>query len=75
VVSSGGKPQASAGVVDLPSIGSMLRDDGSFQVTFNDLPVYYFVEDKNAGDENGDEKDEFGGHWTADPPKHKKPKK
>jgi predicted lipoprotein with Yx(FWY)xxD motif len=70
VVSSGGKPQAGAGV-NLPSIGSMLRDDGSFQVTFNDLPLYYFVDDKNPGDENGDGRDEFGGHWQDDPPVNK----
>jgi predicted lipoprotein with Yx(FWY)xxD motif len=72
VVSSGGKPQAGAGV-NLPSIGSMLRDDGSFQVTFNDVPLYYFVDDKKPGDENGDERDEFGGHWQDDPPVNKRP--
>jgi predicted lipoprotein with Yx(FWY)xxD motif len=74
VVSSGGKPQAGNGASP-ENVGSMLRDDGSYQVTFNDLPLYYFVEDTNQGDENGDELDEFGGHWTDDPPKHKKPKK
>jgi predicted lipoprotein with Yx(FWY)xxD motif len=67
VVSSGGKPQAGAGV-SLPSIGSMRRDDGSFQVTFNDLPVYYFVDDRNPGDENGTDRDEFGGRWSPVPP-------
>lgn len=73
-VSSSGKPRAGDGV-SASSVGSMLRDDGSFQVTFNDLPLYYFVDDKNKGDENGDGRDEFGGHWTDDPPGHKKPKK
>ena len=69
-VSSGGKPQAGAGV-SLPSIGSMLRPDGSFQVTFNGLPVYYFVEDRNPFDENGANRKEFGGVFSPVPPIHK----
>jgi predicted lipoprotein with Yx(FWY)xxD motif len=73
VVSLAGKPQAGEGA-DLPEIGSMVRDDGGFQVTFNDLPVYYFQDDQKAGDENGTDRDEFGGTWTPEPPRIKNPK-
>jgi predicted lipoprotein with Yx(FWY)xxD motif len=73
VVSAAGKPQAGAGVA-LPEIGSVLRDDGAFQVTFNDLPVYYFEGDTKPGDEEGTDLDEYGGKWNPEPPRGKKPK-
>jgi predicted lipoprotein with Yx(FWY)xxD motif len=73
VVSMGGKPQAGQDVM-LPEIGSMLRDDGSFQVTFNDAPLYYFIGDLNPGDEEGTDRVEFGGTWSPEPPRGKKPK-
>jgi predicted lipoprotein with Yx(FWY)xxD motif len=73
LVSQAGKPQAGTGA-DLPEIGSMVRDDGVFQVTFNDLPVYYFVDDVKPGDEEGTDRGEFGGKWTPEPPRIKNPK-
>jgi predicted lipoprotein with Yx(FWY)xxD motif len=74
VVSMGGKPQAGPDVMP-PEIGSILRDDGSFQVTFNDAPLYYFADDHNPGDEEGTDRVEFGGTWSPEPPRGKKPKK
>jgi predicted lipoprotein with Yx(FWY)xxD motif len=74
VVSMGGKPQAGPDVLP-PEIGSILRDDGSFQVTFNDAPLYYYEDDVRPGDENGADRDEYGGTWSPEPPRDKKPKK
>jgi predicted lipoprotein with Yx(FWY)xxD motif len=73
LVSPAGKPQAGEGA-ELTEIGSMVRDDGSFQVTFNDLPVYYYADDVKPGDEDGTDRDEFGGKWTPEPPRIKNPK-
>jgi predicted lipoprotein with Yx(FWY)xxD motif len=70
VVSASGKPQAGGGVT-LPDIGSIHREDGSFQVTFDGLPLYYFEQDRNPGDEDGTDRDEFGGKWSPEPPKGK----
>jgi predicted lipoprotein with Yx(FWY)xxD motif len=74
VVSMGGKPQAGPDVMP-PEIGSILRDDGSFQVTFNDAPLYYYENDHNPGDENGTDREEFGGKFSPEPPRGKKPNK
>jgi predicted lipoprotein with Yx(FWY)xxD motif len=73
VVSMAGKPQAGSGVQP-PEIGSILRDDGSFQVTFNDAPLYYFVNDHQPGDEQGTDRVEFGGKFSPEPPRGKKPR-
>jgi predicted lipoprotein with Yx(FWY)xxD motif len=35
-------------------IGTITRDDGSTQVTYNGAPLYYFAGDEAAGDSNGD---------------------
>jgi len=34
-------------------LGTITRDDGTLQVTINDLPLYYFVQDKATGDTKG----------------------
>ena len=34
-------------------LGDFTRDDGRVQATWNGLPLYYFVNDKNPGDVNG----------------------
>jgi len=46
-------------------LGSIDRDDGSKQATYNDIPLYYFANDAKAGDLNGQE---IGGVWFVIPP-------
>lgn len=41
-------------------LGSTERDDGSMQVTYDGLPLYYFAGDEAAGDTNGQG---VGGIW------------
>jgi predicted lipoprotein with Yx(FWY)xxD motif len=46
--------------IDGTLLGAIQRQDGSSQVTYNGLPLYYFVGDKNAGDTKGQG---VGGLW------------
>lgn len=48
-----GAPSAGTGV-NAALLGSLTRADGSIQVTYNSLPLYYFVGDKAAGDVKGE---------------------
>lgn len=50
-VEDGGAPQAGAGVT--ATVGTITRDDGTLQVTVNELPIYYFAGDLAPGDTNG----------------------
>lgn len=45
-------PVAGEGVDDT-LLGTITRDDGSTQVTYNGWPLYYFADDTAAGDTNG----------------------
>lgn len=55
-----GDPVAGEGV-DQALLGTITRDDGSMQVTYNGWPLYLFHEDMAAGDTNGQGvEDEFG---------------
>jgi predicted lipoprotein with Yx(FWY)xxD motif len=47
-----GDPVAGEGV-DASLLGTITRDDGSLQVTYNGWPLYYFAEDTAPGDTNG----------------------
>lgn len=47
-----GDPVAGDGL-DATLLGSVERTDGMTQVTYNDLPLYYFSGDEAAGDTNG----------------------
>jgi predicted lipoprotein with Yx(FWY)xxD motif len=51
-------PMAPAGLPGM--IGAAPRHDGGMQGTFNGWPLYYYVNDKAAGDTNGDG---VGGIW------------
>jgi predicted lipoprotein with Yx(FWY)xxD motif len=46
-------------------LGTIDRTDGSKQVTYNDIPLYYYVADQAAGDVNGQG---VGGIWFVVPP-------
>ncbi len=47
-----GSPVAGSGV-DGTKLGTTTRADGTVQVTYNGHPLYYFANDKAAGDTNG----------------------
>ncbi|HKK44148.1 MAG TPA: hypothetical protein VJ964_01415 [Balneolaceae bacterium] len=44
-------------------LGTVKRKDGSLQVTYNGHPLYYYEDDKKAGDITGQDKKEFGAEW------------
>ena len=47
-----GEPTAGS-AVDESLLGTVERTDGTEQVTYNDLPLYYFSGDEASGDTNG----------------------
>jgi predicted lipoprotein with Yx(FWY)xxD motif len=42
-----------SGAVDPELIGTVDRDDGTVQVTYNGQPLYYYVDDDEAGETDG----------------------
>ncbi|MHB9034286.1 MAG: hypothetical protein ACYC6L_14710 [Anaerolineae bacterium] len=50
-VPAGTQPTAGSGVTG--TLGTITRADGTLQVTLNGAPLYYFVQDKAAGEMNG----------------------
>ena len=57
-----GAPQAGTGAT-ASLLGTTTRTDGKVQVTYAGHPLYYFVQDKKAGDTTGQGVDGFGGLW------------
>ena len=70
VRSLGGKPRAGKGVAQA-DLGTIQRPDGSTQVTFRGLPLYYYADDSRASDAKGQRRTAFGGTWSAQPPSGK----
>jgi predicted lipoprotein with Yx(FWY)xxD motif len=58
VVAAGQSPTAGDGVTG--KLDVITRQDGSLQVTYNGLPLYYFASDSKPGDTNGQG---VGGVW------------
>lgn len=52
-------PTAGEGI-DAEHFGTVERDDGTFQLTYNDWPLYYFANDMEPGQVNGQG---VGGNW------------
>ena len=52
LVDEGAEPAAGEGVTG--DIGVSARTDGTVQVTYNDMPLYYFANDAAPGDATGD---------------------
>lgn len=57
-----GAPQAGAGAT-ATQLGTTTRTDGKLEVTYAGHPLYYFVQDKAAGDTTGQGINGFGGPW------------
>jgi predicted lipoprotein with Yx(FWY)xxD motif len=53
-------------------LGTVRRDDGSLQVTYNKHPLYYYIRDRQAGDTLGNDIKHFGAEWYAVTPEGKK---
>ena len=66
-----GTPKAGASA-KASLLGTTKRADGTTQVTYKGHPVYYFVQDKKAGDTKGQGVDGFGAEWYAMSPSGKK---
>jgi len=66
-----GRPKA-AGAAKASLLGTSKRADGTTQVTYRGHPLYYFVQDKKAGDTKGQNVDGFGAEWYVVSPAGKK---
>jgi len=55
--------EPAAGVEIQGSLGTVIRPDGSKQVTFNQQPLYTFYLDKQPGDAKGNGFSDLGGTW------------
>jgi predicted lipoprotein with Yx(FWY)xxD motif len=59
-----GDPKAGDGA-QASKLGTLKREDGSTQVTYNGSPLYLYASDTKAGDAKGNELDQFGAEWYA----------
>ncbi|MEV4296598.1 COG4315 family predicted lipoprotein [Microbispora rosea] len=73
-VLTAGAPQAGTGV-HANLLGTLHREDGTTQVTYNKHPLYYYAKDQKAGDVLGEDVKDFGGEWYAVTPEGKKAKR
>jgi predicted lipoprotein with Yx(FWY)xxD motif len=61
-VLTGGKPEAGNNVKS-SLVGTITRKDNKLQVTYNNWPLYYYKEDKGAGQTKGQDVKGFGAEW------------
>jgi predicted lipoprotein with Yx(FWY)xxD motif len=57
-----GAPRAGSGAQSM-LLGTTTRTDGKIEVTYKGHPLYYFLNDKKAGDTTGQGVNAFGGLW------------
>lgn len=57
------RPVASDTTVRADLLGTSQRRDGTMQATYKNVPLYYYEDDKKAGDIAGQDKYEFGARW------------
>jgi predicted lipoprotein with Yx(FWY)xxD motif len=57
-----GAPAAGTGAT-ASLLGTTTRTDGKVEVTYAGHPLYYFIQDKKAGDTTGQGVNGFGGLW------------
>ena len=62
VLSQSGSAQA-MGAAKPDLVGTIQRQDGTSQVTYNGWPLYYYVEDQGQGEATGQDIHSFGGEW------------
>jgi predicted lipoprotein with Yx(FWY)xxD motif len=60
-VTTGGRPQVNG--ASSAMIGTIMRSDGTKQVTYNGHPLYFFEKDGDAGDAYGQGVKAFGANW------------
>jgi predicted lipoprotein with Yx(FWY)xxD motif len=60
-----GAPRAAAGVTVHGTLGTIVRDGGVVQATYDGHPLYTFAGDFDPGDVSGDGVTQFGGAWHA----------
>jgi predicted lipoprotein with Yx(FWY)xxD motif len=61
-LTSSSTPKA-AGGVNASDFGSIVRSNGTKQVTYNSRPLYYFIGDSGAGMTSGEGSSAFGAKW------------
>jgi predicted lipoprotein with Yx(FWY)xxD motif len=64
-------PSAGPGAVPA-ALGTLVRADGTKQVTYNGHPLYFFAQDKDMGDAYGQGVKGFGSDWYVLTPNGKK---
>ena len=57
-----GNPSAGSGV-NASDLGTIMRSDGTEQVTYKGHPLYYFIADTSAGSTRGQGSEGFGAKW------------
>jgi predicted lipoprotein with Yx(FWY)xxD motif len=61
-IPSGQNPVAS-GSTDQSKFGTIQRTDGTYQVTYNGWPLYYYAADQNPGEYKGQKINDVWGTW------------
>jgi len=61
-----GKPVAAPGSgIKASLLGTIKRQSGAYQATYNGHPLYFYSGDKQTGDMHGEARNTFGGRWYA----------